>query len=226
MQVETKIKLAGSFILVGMLAGIFSVAPSIDSAQFLTEAVENANEVFVAVLFQVILSMAYLGFAILIYPIVKSYCRSLSIGFLSFRVLAVGLSFIGTVLLLSILSVSEVYMQNNSSHGLSLDAFGQVLKITRDQVNHVFMVILLCGGNILLYILLMRAKLLASWMLVWGIAASVLSIVASVLLVMGVMDVITTEYLALNGPTALFEVFLGFWLLIKGLDIKRLENHA
>ncbi len=225
MNIIKKIRLAGLLILVGMIAGIFSVAPAIDSTDYLTEASHNYNQVIIAAIFQFILSLSYIGFAVLIYPIVKKLSNSLSIGFLSFRILAVSVSVIGTVLLLSTLALSELYVQNSSEGTSIFSTLGIVLKSTRDTINHIFMVLLLCSGNIILYILFFKTKLMPRWIALWGIWSAILSIFASGLILFKVVDIITPEYLIINVPTALFELFFGGWLIIKGFNRNIFTQH-
>ena len=45
-----------------------------------------------------------------------------------------------------------------------------------------------------------------------------LSAIASVLVLFRVVDIITTEYMILNIPTALQELILAIWLIVKGFD--------
>ena len=85
---KNNVKLAGLLIILGMIAGILSIASSVDSPKYLTEAAANTTQVSIAALFQFILSLTYVCFAILLYPIVKKYNKSLALGFLSFRIIA------------------------------------------------------------------------------------------------------------------------------------------
>ncbi len=218
MNIRNKVRLAGLLNLAGMIAGVFSVAPAIDSTDYLTEASQNYSQVVVAAIFQFILSLTYIGFTILIYPVVKNLSDSLSIGFLSFRILAVSVSVIGIVLLLSTLTLSEFFVQNALEDVSTFSTLGIVLKSTRDAINHIFMVLLLCSGNIILYILFFKTKIIPRWIALWGMGAATLSIFASVLILFNAVDIITPEYLIINVPTALFELFFGGWLIIKGFN--------
>lgn len=209
-------KLAGLLIILGMAAGILSIASAVDSPNYLTEATANATQVSTAALFQFVLCLTYLGFAILLYPIVKKYNERLALGFLGFRIIAGVILIIGTILLLSIFVLSQEFTKTTSVNQWAFEAFGNVLKITRDYINHIFMVFTIAAGNLMLYVLFLKAKLIPNWLSLWGILGTILSIVASVLLLFGIVEVITVEYLALNAPTGLFELVLGFWLIIKG----------
>lgn len=222
MDAHKAIRLAGILLLAGMVTGIFSVAPAIDAPDYLTSAAKASNQVILAAVFQLMMSLTYIGVAILLYPTIKRFGNSLAAGFLSCRILAASLSITGTIVMLTILAVSQAYSQNVQQAPLALETLGSVLKVSRDYINHAFMVIVLCTGNCLFYILCFRAKLIPRWLSVWGMAGAFLSMNASILLLFQKVDVITYAYLSLNAPTAIQEVVLGIWLIIKGLGKREL----
>lgn len=209
---------AGALLLAGLLAGIFSVAPAVDSTQYLIEAAQNTRQVTLAASFQLILSFAYAGFAFVLYPQVKALGERLAIGFLSLRIMASVLSIVGILLLLSVLSLSQEFLVHPTQEAQML---GHVLRASRDHANHVFMVTALCMGNGLLYVLLWRSKLIPRWLSAWGIIGAGLSVVASMLVLFQAVHIITPEYLSLNVPTAVQEWVLGIWLMAKGFHVPK-----
>lgn len=217
---KRKVKWAGLLIIMGMVAGILSIASAVDSPNYLTEATANVAKVSIAVLFQFILSLTYIGFAIVLYPIVKKYNQVLALGFLSFRIITGVVLIVGTIILLSILGLSQEFVKTTSVNQWAFEAFGNVLKITRDYINHIFMVFTIGIANLMLYILFLKTKLIPKWLSVWGISGIILSIVASVLILFNIVDVITVEYLVLNAPTGFFELVLGIRLVFKGFNIQ------
>ncbi|MEK6478106.1 DUF4386 domain-containing protein [Catalinimonas sp. 4WD22] len=219
-KIKLKIRCVGALFLAGMLAGVLSVVPEVDSAEYLNEAATNAHQVRIGASFQFIMALAYMGIGIFLYPILKSFDRSLAIGFLSFRIIAATLVIVGTIALLSILALSQEYARYLPQSPVYLEALGNVLKATRDYINHVFMILVLCAGNIILYILFIRTRLIPNWLAVWGVIGNLLSVVASVLILFQIMDIISTPYILLNVPTALQELILAIWLLTKGFDGK------
>ncbi len=80
------------------------------------------------------------------------------------------------------------------------------------------MVLVLCIANMLFYILMIKSKLIPLWLSIWGGLGALLSVLASLLVLFGSIDIITSGYIILNIPTALLELILGFWLIIKGFD--------
>lgn len=219
MGIKNKSRIAGILIIVGFIVGLLSVVPVVDSKEYLIKAAESSNEVIIASIFQFILSIAYIGFAVLLYPLLRNIDKSLALGFLSFRITASTLLIVGTIILLSILAVNHEYVNNHSTISLELEAIGNLLKITRDLTNHVFMVLVLGTGNILFYILLLKSSLIPRWISVWGILAASLSSLASILVLFQTIEIITSEYIILNVPTALQELVLASWFIVKGLAI-------
>ena len=215
---KCKIRIAGFLFIIAMIAGIFSVAPSIDSTEYLTEATSNSNQVIIASIFQFIMSLSYIGIAILLYPIIKKFGNSLALGFLSLRIIAATLVILGTLLLLSILTLGQEAIIPLFLNNSELEVLGNILKTMRDYVNHVFMILILCSSNIMLYILLIKSKLIPQWISVWGLIGSTLSIFASFLVLFKVIDIITNEYIILNIPTALQELIMAIWFIVKGFD--------
>ena len=64
---------AGILIILGMLAGMLSIVPSVESPDYLTKVSAYQNQVLIGALFQFTLVPIYLGFALLLYPILYKY---------------------------------------------------------------------------------------------------------------------------------------------------------
>lgn len=215
---KSKERLAGILIIASMAAGIFSIVPAVDSSEYLTETTSNFYQVIWAAIFQFFMALCYLGFAVLVYPSLRKFGSSLSVAFLSLRIMASILVVLGTIVLLSILRLSEEYAQNTGQEVYFFEMIGNILKTSRDYINHVFMILALCASNIILYTLLLKSKALPGWLSLWGILGSTLAASASVLVLFQLSNVISTEYLLMNAPIALMELTFGIWLMVKGFN--------
>tara|TARA_Y100001934_G_C12313091_1_gene755973 strand:+ start:607 stop:1293 length:687 start_codon:yes stop_codon:yes gene_type:complete len=207
------LRFVGALILLTFVTGLFSVAPAIDSPNYLLEARGNFDQSIFAALNQFVLALIYLAIALVLYPLLASFNKALTISFLSLRIVATTLMIMGTLQLLSILSLSQNIAQTNPMELETLSTLGSILKTNRDNLNHVFMVLVLATSNLLLYYLLYVSKCIPKWLSISGFLASVLSILASILLLFQVYDVISSAYLILNAPTALVELTLASGLL-------------
>ena len=210
--------IAGIVIITGMIAGFLSVAPAVDSAEYLSGAAKNPNQVLIGAVFQFIMSIAYLGFALALYPIIKKCDQGLALGFICFRIIASVLIVFGTIILVSILALSQEYQRILPKDTANFEALGFLLKEARDLVNHVFMIIVLCIANMLFYIIMIKSKFIPLWLSICGVVATVLSAIASFFVLFGIVEIITSDYIILNVPTALIDIILAIWLIIKGFD--------
>lgn len=215
---KRKSQLIGALIIAGMASGILSVVPAIDSAGYLNLAAKNVTQNATGAIFQFTMAIIYLAIAALLFPILKKHGESLAIGFLGLRIVATALVIFGTILLASIVAVSQEFTGAVSQNSAQFETLGHVLKVTRDHTNHVYMILALCLGNILMYVLFLKSRALPRWLSLFGLFGIILSGFASILILFQVFDVISTPYLALNAPTALAEISIAIWLLVKGLN--------
>jgi hypothetical protein len=206
----------GVLYLLVFIAGFLSIAHAVDDSEYLTKSALNSNQIYMAAFFQFIMAILYIGIAILLYPILKVYNERIAVGFLSSRIIAVIFVLIGTITLLLILRLSQEFVRVNSSSLLNYNVIGDLLQTARDLVNHVGMIIVLCIGGIMLYILMIQSGLIPSWLSVWGILGSVISILASILVLIKYLQILSPTYLILNIPIALQEIVFAVWLILKG----------
>lgn len=210
--------IAGSLYLVGFIAGILSIASAVDSPEYLIKTAANANQTLFAALFQFVMIIAYLGIALTLYPIVKKFNERLALGFLCFRIIGTVFILIGVILLLLILTISQEYILSGSSNFPMFQLIGKLLQTSRDYVNHIAMIVSLNIGGIMLYLLLFNARLVPRWLSVWGIIGAIITIIASFLIMFKLIGIITPEYMIMNIPIALQELFFAIWLIVKGFD--------
>ena len=69
------------------------------------------------------------------------------------------------------------------------------------------------SGAILFYILLIRTQLVPNFISIWGVIASVILIISTILRLFNINPTMLDVLIA---PIILNEIFLAFWLLIKG----------
>jgi hypothetical protein len=210
--------IAGALYIIGTIAGILSIAPAIDASDYLFKASANANQVLFGALFQFIMTIAYVGFAITLYPILRKFKESLALGFLSFRIIAAVLNIIGFISLLLLLSLSQEFVKIGTSDSLYFLALGDLLRTGRDFVNHIAMILSLSVGSLMFYFLLYQTKLIPRWLSLWGLLGTLFTILASLLIMFHIIDIITTIYIVLNLPLILLEIVLAIWFIAKGFD--------
>ncbi len=209
---------AGILIITGMIAGMLSVVPAVESSDYLTEVSANQNKVLLGAFFQFTLVPIYIGFALLLYSILRKYNESLAIGFVSFRIIAGIFQLIGVIILPLFLLLSQEFIKSTNPDALYFQTLGDVLKLGRDLANHVGMMLATGLGNLILFYIFYKTKLIPRWLSSWGLIGNALAMLASFLILFRLIDVITPHFIVLTIPLVLQEIGLAIWLIAKGFN--------
>ncbi|MFI9559537.1 DUF4386 domain-containing protein [Nonomuraea endophytica] len=214
------VAMAGALVIVGMIAGMLSVVPVIEESNYLALIPAHENQIIVGAVSQFIMIPAYVGFALYLYPTLRKVNEALSLGFLGFRMVAATFHFIGVILLPLFLVLGQEFTQAGASGAAHLETLGELLRTARDFVNHVALIISLGLGDLLLFGILYRSRLVPRWLSVWGLVGAGSAILASFLVLVGLTDVVTPVYLAINAPLALQSLVMAIWLIARGFDTR------
>lgn len=213
-------KIAGVLIILGMLVGILSIVPVVESEQYFQEAYPNRTQVLTGAVFQFLLVPLYIGFALLLYPLLSTTNQSLSIGFIGFRMMAGIFQLIGMILLPLFMLLSQIYLKASHPDLLFFETTGTLLKSARDLTNHLGVMLPTGLGNLLLYYILYKGNHIPRWLSLWGTLGNLLLMLGSFLLLFQWIKVISIEYGLITIPLVLQEVVLAGWLTVKGLKLE------
>lgn len=222
--IRKKSIIVGVLLILSIVVGILSIDPVIDGLNNLENISINSSAILIRAFMQFILALIYASIPIILYSILKKINTSLTIGFLVFRIISVVFIFIGWLSILLLLVLSQEFVKAGSPDLSYFQTLDNLLRSGRDLINHVAMPLILSVGNLMFYSILYQSKLVPRWLSVWGLIATVLSgILASLLLMFGVINIITPAYITLAFPTALLEIVFAIWLIIKGFSINKHE---
>lgn len=209
-------RLAGILYILGIVAGVLSVVPVIDVSDYLTQISAHAGQVASGAFFQFLMTAAYVGMAITLYPILKKHNESLALGYIGSRLVAAAFIVIGVILLFLLLSLSQEFIQAGAPVSSHFQTVGEILRTGRDLVNHAGMIPVLSMGGMLLNFLLYQTKLVPRWLSGWGLIGTAMTIVASFLFMLRSITLITSIYM--DFPLALQEMVFAIWLIAKGFN--------
>lgn len=209
---------AGVLYLVGMLAGLLSVAPAVDAPDHLARTAADARRIHVAAGAQLAMGAAYAGAAVALYALVREHGPLPALGFLLFGLLGGILAVPGAALLLALLGLSRRYQSATPAEAVRMASVGRSLRRARDLTNHVATILALGAAGALLYGLMLEAGLGPGWLAVWGLAGVAAAVVAACLVLAGASEVRSGAYLALTLPLAAQQVALAVWLIAEGLS--------
>ncbi|MBI9011764.1 MAG: DUF4386 domain-containing protein [Clostridiales bacterium] len=217
--------IAGILYLFGTIAGILSVSQAIDGPEFLVKAFFYKNQVISGALFQFLMTVSYAGFAICLYPIIRKYSESLAVGFVSFRFVAASLNIFGVVIMLLILALSQNFVEAITPDLAYYQTLGELLRHARDLINHVAMILSYTLAGIMLYFIFYQTKLIPRWLTLWGFVGISSTVLATMLVLFGLINIITPAYIIMSMPLALQELVLAMRLIFKGFNPSVLDQN-
>jgi hypothetical protein len=189
----------------------------LNAPDYLTGLAMHENKVITAALFEVIWAATAVGIAIAIYPAIRKFNRSLAIGSVAFRVIEGVFAVIGTLAMLSLLTLSRTFFLSGSPVDVSS---GPLLIGMRDWSQSVLAIIFFLLGALMYYLVMYQSKIIPRWLSGWGIIAVVLSLTATVIGAFNHNFLEGAGNTILNAPIGIQEMVLAIWLIIKGFNPK------
>ena len=208
----------GILIILGMVFGVLSSVPALEHSDYLAELSSIKMQVLMAAFFQFAMAIVYVGIAVLLHPIIKKHDEGLALAYFGFRIIAAAFLFVGIVSILLLLFISQHFViagQPNSSYFQTL---GELLRVGRDWMNHIGMILPWSLGGLILYFCFFRMKIIPKWLSLWGFSGYALTLVATFLLVFDLIKIVSPTYFILNAPTAILELVLAAFLMIAGFN--------
>lgn len=212
--------MVGAFFLISnatFLLGAFGLVESILGApDYLTLVAANRGQVVLGVLLELTNAVAYLGIAVLVFPLLKPRFESLALGYVGFRVLEFVMQTLSDLSPLGLVSVSEAYVSAGAPADASFQTLGTLLLAERYWAFQMVSIFLALGA-LLFYSMLYRSRLIPRFISVWGLLGAV-TVLISTLLNMFAISISPIIELVIGLPMLLNELFLGVWLIVKGFN--------
>ncbi|MEQ6900560.1 DUF4386 domain-containing protein [Nocardioides sp. YIM 152588] len=207
--------LAGALFLIGTVAGLVGLPlqESVVGDDWLRGAAAHPDRLATGVLLELVLGVAVVGIAVVLYPVLRRRTERLAVGYLVARALEGAVYIGGATAVLTLTTVSEEHATTGSE---AFAAVGESLLAGRDWAGHsVLDVAVFPVGAILLNAALMAGRLVPRWLAVWGLAGAAAYLVSGVLVTYG-LEPLSAPQVLLEAPLGLQEVALALWLIVKG----------
>jgi len=204
----------GAFFLISnvtFILGALIVEPILGAPDYLTLVSGSRNQVTLGALLEFVNGIAYLGIAVLVFPILKQRFESLALGYVGFRIIEFVMQTLADISPLSLLTVSEEFVRAGASEAASFQAAGAVLLATRYWAFQMVSITLGLGA-LLFYSMLYQTRLIPRFISIWGLLG------AAVVLANTMFDIFGLSVPNLGVLMLLNELFLGVWLIVKGFN--------
>jgi len=217
----------GNAIAVGILliacsaASILSVAPlgsMLDGPDYLAQLAANSDRVVLAALIEFVWAATGAGIAIVLYPVLTKYNRSLAVASVAGRTVEGMFVLIATTSLLVLLTVGQQSVAAGPAAASSSQAVGGALLAVRDWVVGFLALLPFTLGVSMYYYLLYRSRLVPRWLSGWGLIGAGLCLLSTVYAGFTQEFGFTSVNTVLNIPIGLQEMVLAVWLIAKGFN--------
>jgi hypothetical protein len=197
--------------VVFILGALFFIEPILTDPDYLTLASANRAKLVVGVLLEITNAVAYLGIAVLMFPVLKQRFESLALGYIGFRTIEFVMQILTGLSPLKLISLSEKSLVVGASAASSYEAAGAAVLAERTWAFQMVSITLVLGA-LLFYSMLYRTKLIPRVISIWGLIGAIGVLVNAVVDMLGLSMVNMGVLMLLN------EVFLGIWLIVKGFE--------
>jgi hypothetical protein len=173
----------------------------------------NERQVMIGMFIELIWAFAVIGIPVVLFPILKKYNEALALGFHSLRFMEAFSTIAHSLILLTLLTLSQEFVLAGTPSASYFQALGTLLLAAREWVFNIGSGLIWSLSALLLNYILYRSKLVPRWLSGWGLAGSVLSFLTYFL---GFFSVHLSEWLF--APIAVQEMVFAVWLIVKGFN--------
>ncbi|HET9908483.1 MAG TPA: DUF4386 domain-containing protein, partial [Anaerolineales bacterium] len=210
----------GALFIVCTVASILgpTLAISANSPDYLDQLAGNPDQIITAALLEFIWAAAGASIAIGLYPLLKKYNAALALGSVGFRVVENVFVLIGTLSLLSLLTLSQEFIAAGAPEASSFQTLGTLLLAVRDWQLHVISGLAFSLGVLMYYAILYKSNLIPRWLSGWGVLGAILALAATVLASFTRDFGLESAHTYLHIPIGLQELVFAVWLIAKGFN--------
>ena len=213
-------KVTGILFVITYLASIppvlFLYGPMLDDPNYIVGAGAADNSVFLGATLELILIIANIGTAIVLYPVARRVNEILALGFVTARVIESVFIAVG---ILSVLSLVTLRQEAAGTDAGSLVAVGQSLVALHDWT---FLLgpgfVVGVGNGLILGYLMYTSRLVPRPMAMLGLIAGAVLITRFVAILFGVFEPMSVLGSIMVVPEFIWELSLGIWLIAKGFN--------
>ena len=195
-----------------IIGGSLAALP-LEDAGYLLGLAGQDTQVISGVLLLVVQTVAVVGIAVLLYPVLSSESAGLALGYIGARTIEGVLVLVGALSVLALVTLSR-----DQAEAVGAAPLGDVLAAVYDWSYLLGPMLFFSVSALILYSMLLRARLVPAWLSAWGLAGGLLLLARTVAEMYGA-DLSGPVQGLLAAPIGINEMVLALWLIIKGFDL-------
>lgn len=206
---------------VASLLSAVSLGSILDAPNYLISVSAHGNQMIITVILWLIAATSAVATAFMLFPILRRYIESLSMGYVVLRTFENVFYVIGALILLTILTVSQKYVA-----GAVDTSYYQVLGTLLLELRHwavlIGTLIFFGLGSMTLNYVLYQSKLIPRWLSLWGFIGAALALLYGLLGIFGIATGLNSPFTLLAMPIFVQEMVFAAWLIVKGFNQNQL----
>lgn len=202
-----------------LLGAMVFLAPILGSPDYLALVSASRTQVVAGVLLEVINGIAYVGIAVLMFPIFKQRFESLALAYVGFRIVEFVMQIASDLSPLALLTLSQEFVAAGTPQPSAFQTTGSLLIAERYWAFQALGIVFAVSA-LMFYTMLYQSKLIPRSLSVWGLIGAALVLVNVIVVAFGLR--LGSELgLFLGLPMLLNELVLGLWLIVKGFNLSQ-----
>ena len=198
--------------------------PILNAPDYLVKVYPNKLPVTIGILLDFICAPAMILIPIMLFPLFKMFNERIALGYVVFRLLE-GILFIYLAInSLSLISLSQDYINSGAPEVSYFQALGNSIHARIEWATLLYIIVYTLGA-FMFYYLLYTSKLIPRWLSGWGFFAVVILLTGAVLHMFGIFGTMplmkVMPYFA--PPIGLQEIVMAIWLIVKGFNPSAIE---
>ena len=199
-------------------AALVLYVPVLTDPNYIVGGAAADNSVFLGASLELILIIANIGTAVVLWPVLKRVNESLALGFVTARVVECAFITVGILSLLTLVTLRQEAAAGAADAG-SLLAVGSALVALHDWT---FLLgpgfVVGVGNGLLLGYLMYRSGLVPRRMAMLGLVAGPVLCASGIAILFGVFEAGSVWQIIATIPEFIWELALGIWLIVKGFN--------
>jgi hypothetical protein len=199
--------------------------PILSSPDYLDIAYPNRIIVIIGILLEFSCVIAIPLIPVFLFPILRQHYEALALGYVVFRLLEAVLFIMVEINKLSLISVSQGYLNKGGMDASYFQNVGSSIQSWNDWSFSLYVVVFTLGA-LMFYSVLYKSKLVPRFISAWGFIAAALLLTGIVLIMVeaftGIAELGLELVFAL--PIAVNEMVLAIWLIVKGFNSSTISS--
>jgi hypothetical protein len=196
-----------------LLGAAVFIEPTLGAPDYLALASANRTPIVLGALLEIVNGIAYIGIAVLVFPILKQRFESMALWYVAFRTIEFVMQTLSDISALSLVKLSEEFVKAIPASS-SFQAVGTLLLAERYWAFQMVTFALVLGA-LMFYTMLYQSRLVPRFISVWGLVGALAVLSTALLDTFGISPG-SLEFLGIL--MLLNELFLGVWLIVKGFN--------